>query len=105
MKPLSAGMPIEASVMMRNAAVSRGITLRRPPNSLMRRVWRRSDSMPTMRKSPPVLMPCASIWYTAPCTPWTFIAQMPSTTKPRWLTDEYATSFFMSGCTIATSAP
>src|SRR5205085_2939305 len=46
-----------------------------------------------------------SIWYTAPCTPCTFMAQIPSTTKPRWLTDEYATSFFMSGCTIATSAP
>ena len=30
---------------------------------------------------------------------------MPRTTKPMWLTDEYATSFFMSGCTIATSAP
>src|SRR4029079_12017791 len=39
------------------------------------------------------------------CVPWTFIAVMPSTTKPRWLTLEYATSFFMSGCTIATSAP
>ena len=33
------------------------------------------------------------------------IAAMPRTTKPRWLTLEYATSFFMSGCTIATSAP
>ncbi len=58
-----------------------------------------------MRKSPPVETPCASIWYTAPWTPLTFSAQMPSTTKPRWLTDEYATSFFMSGWTMATSAP
>ena len=54
--------PIEASVMIRNAAVSRGITLFRPPNSEMRRVCRRSDSIPTMRKSPPVETPCASIW-------------------------------------------
>ena len=48
--------------MMRNAAVSRGITLFRPPNSLMSRVWRRSESMPTTAKSPPVLTPWASIW-------------------------------------------
>ena len=51
MNPLSAGMPIDASVMIRNAAVSRGITFFRPPNSEMRRVCRRSDSMPTIRKS------------------------------------------------------
>ena len=31
--------------------------------------------------------------------------KIPSTTKPRWLTEEYATSFFMLGCTMATSAP
>ena len=29
---------------------------------------------------------------------------MPSITKPRWLTDEYAMSFFMSFCTSVTSA-
>ena len=61
-KPFSPGMPIEASVMMRNAAVNRGITCFSPPNSLISRVCRRSDSMPTARKSPPVLTPCASIW-------------------------------------------
>ena len=62
MKPFMPGRPTEASVMSRNAAVSRGITFLIPPNSLMRRVWRRSDIMPTSANSPPVLTPCASIW-------------------------------------------
>ena len=48
--------------MIRKAAVSRGITLFSPPNSLISRVWRRSDSMPTTANRPPVLMPWASIW-------------------------------------------
>ena len=30
---------------------------------------------------------------------------MPSVTKPMWLTEEYAISFFMSGWTRATIAP
>jgi hypothetical protein len=34
-----------------------------------------------------------------------FSAKMPSVQKPRWLTDEYATSFFMSFCISETSAP
>ena len=62
MKPFRPGSPIDASVMIMNAAVSRGMTAFSPPNSLIRRVCRRSESMPTMRKSPPVLTPCASIW-------------------------------------------
>ena len=103
--PFRLGRPIDDSVMIRNTAVRRGTTAFRPPYSAINRVWRRSDSMPTTRKSPPVLTPCAIIWYTAPCRPLALSAQMPRTTKPRWLTDEYATSFFMSGCTIATSAP
>src|ERR1700722_9559897 len=41
----------------------------------------------------------------APCTDCTDIAKMPRMTKPMWLTDEYATSFLKSGCTMATSAP
>ena len=48
--------------MIRKAATSFGITAFRPPNSAIRRVWRRSESMPTMRKSPPVLTPWLSIW-------------------------------------------
>ena len=62
MKPLRLGRPIEDSVMMRNTAVSRGTTALSPPYSEISRVWRRSDSIPTTRKSPPVLTPCAIIW-------------------------------------------
>ena len=32
------------------------------PYSAINRVWRRSDSMPTTRKRPPVLTPWFSIW-------------------------------------------
>src|SRR5579871_4518006 len=37
--------------------------------------------------------------------PAEFRAKMPSVQKPRWLTDEYATSFFQSFCIIEASAP
>ena len=67
-------------------------------------MWRRSYSMPTRKKSAPVEMPCAIITMMAPCTLATVPPQMPSITKPRWLTDEYAISFLRSGCTIDTSA-
>ena len=58
-------------------------------------------------------MPWATIWKTAPSTPhcqyWdrgpALHAANPSTTKPMWLTDEYASSFLKSVCPIATSAP
>jgi hypothetical protein len=105
MNPFKPGRPIDDSVMISITAVSRGIPVLSPPNSLIRRVCRRSESMPTMQNSAPVLTPCASIWYDAPWMPWMLAAAIPRVTKPMWLTDEYATSFFMSGCTIATSAP
>jgi hypothetical protein len=105
MKPFMPGRPIEASVINRKAATSLGMTALSPPYSAISRVCRRSESMPTIRNNPPVLTPCASIWNIAPCTPCVFMVAMPSTMMPMWLTDEYATSFFMSGCTIATSAP
>ena len=60
--PFRPGSPIDDSVMTKNAATSLGITCFRPPNSAMRRVCRRSDSMPTMRKSAPVETPWFSIW-------------------------------------------
>ena len=55
--------------------------------------------------SPPVEIPCASMTNMAPFSPAGVKLKIPSTTKPRWLTEEYAISFFMLGCTIATSAP
>ena len=86
--PFSPGNPIDESVTIRNTATSRGVILFKPPYSAISRVCRRSDSIPTMRKRPPVLTPWFSIWYTAPVTPCVFIAAIPSTTKPRWLTLE-----------------
>ena len=88
MNPFMPGKPIDDSVRISITAVSRGITVLRPPNSLIWRVCRRSDSMPTMQNRPPVVTPCASIWYDAPCTPCMFMAAMPRTTKPMWLTEE-----------------
>ena len=60
-KPFIPGNATEARVTSRNAATSFGVTLFSPPNSEIVRVCRRSESMPTMRKSPPVETPCASI--------------------------------------------
>ncbi len=65
-KPFSPGKPIDDSVMIRKAATSCGITFFKPPNSEMSRVCRRSESMPTIRNSPPVLTPWLSIWQTPP---------------------------------------
>ena len=62
MKPFRPGSAIDDSVISRNAATSRGITAFRPPNSEISRVCRRSDSMPTIMNSPPVLTPWLSIW-------------------------------------------
>ena len=61
--------------------------------------------MPTIKKSAPVEIPWLICWMMLPFSPFGFSANMPSITNPMWLTDEYATSFFMSGCIIATSAP
>ena len=61
--------------------------------------------IPTSKNKPPVESPWLIICSTEPVSPWWLSANMPSITKPRWLTEEYATSFFMSFCAIATSAP
>ena len=60
--PFSPGSAIDDSVTMRKAATSRGVTDLRPPNSEMSLVCRRSESMPTIMNSPPVLTPWFSIW-------------------------------------------
>ncbi len=82
-----------------------GTDLAMPPKSAIARVWRRSYNMPMMRNSAPVEMPWLTIWMSAPWTASASKANTPSTTKPRWLTDEYATSFLMSVCANATIAP
>jgi len=61
--------------------------------------------MPTIMNSAPVEMPWLIIWITPPWMPIWVAAKTPSMVKPRWLTEEYATSFFMSFCIIATRAP
>jgi len=55
--PFNPGSPIDDRVTIRNAATSLGMTRLRPPNWVMSRVCLRSDSIPTIRNSPPVLTP------------------------------------------------
>ena len=61
--------------------------------------------MPTSRKSPPVDSPWLIICSTEPDSPAGLRANIPSITNPRWDTEEYATSFFMSFWAMATRAP
>ncbi len=49
--------------------------------------------------------PWLSICSTAPTPPCVFSTKMPSVTKPICATDEYATSFLRSFCTVETAAP
>ena len=51
------------------------------------------------------MMPCATIWKTAPFSPCSVSVAMPSMTMPMCDTDEYATTYFRSVCAIALSAP
>ena len=50
-------------------------------------------------------MPWLICCSTEPLSPAGFKAKIPSVQKPRWLTEEYATSFFISFCMSETSAP
>ena len=86
-------------------AANTGIGRAIPPKSEIMRVWRRSYSIPTNRKSAPVESPWFTIWRMLPFNPMALRLNMPSITKPRWATDEYATSFLMSAWTMATSDP
>ena len=88
-----------------SVAASSGTTLAIPPKAATKRLCRRSYSMPTRKNSAPVEMPWLIITSRAPCTLCSVRAQMPSVTKPRCATDEYAMSFLKSGCTIATRPP
>ena len=60
--PFVPGSPTDESVTMTNTVAMSGTCLARPPYSEMSRVWRRSYSMPTRRKSAPVETPWFSIW-------------------------------------------
>ena len=49
-------------------------------------------------------MPWEIMTISPPWSPFTVRAKTPSTTKPMWATEVYATSFLASGCTAATQA-
>ena len=53
----------------------------------------------------PVEMPWLICWMIEPEMPAGLSAKIPSVQNPRWLTDEYATSFFQSFCIRQASAP
>ena len=57
------------------------------------------DSMTKIAPSMPCVASPRLSWFSH--TP----VNRPSVTNPMWLTEEYATSFFKSGCTSDTSAP
>ena len=60
---------------------------------------------PTSRNSAPVETPWFTIWITEPLRLWRVMAKMPSTMKPMWATDEYATRRLRSFCMGAQMAP
>ena len=103
--PFNIGSPmLEKTAIPKNAAWI-GIAFAVPPKSEISRVCRRSYRKPTSRNSAPVESPWFTIWSTPPTRPWTLKTKIPSTTRPMWATDEYATSRLTSLCTIATSEP
>ena len=55
--PFSPGRPMDDRVTIRKAAVKTGMIRAKPPKSWISRVWRRSYSIPTRRKSAPVDSP------------------------------------------------
>ena len=61
--------------------------------------------MPARMNSPPVLSPWASITMIVPSRPSGSIENTPSSTKPIWLTDEYAMIRLRFVCAVAISAP
>ena len=61
--------------------------------------------MPTNKKSAPVETPWFTICSTPPVRPSVLSAKIPITMKPRWATDEYATSRLRSRCMAAATAP
>ncbi len=71
-----------------NTPASTGAERCSPPSLAISRVWRRSEIMPTNRNRAPVEIPWLTIWITPPWRPWVVKANVPSTMKPRWATEE-----------------
>ena len=61
--------------------------------------------MPTRRNKAPVETPWLIICITPPLIASEVKANVPSTMKPRWATEEYATRRFRSFCMVAAMAP
>ena len=98
-KPLSPGRPTEAITKKTMKVAQIGIFAASPPSSRIERVWYRSYMKPIRKKRAPVERPWLIMYITEPVMPTELTANRPSMQKPRWLTDEYATSFLMSVCT------
>ena len=99
------GSPTAAITKKSPAPLRAGMVVHKPPIREISRVCIRCCSTPAIMNNPPVLMPWLTIWTIPPVIPCMLSAKMPSMTNPRWLTDEYATSFFTSFCFSETSAP
>ena len=61
--------------------------------------------MPTNKNNAPVDTPWLIIWIVLPDIDCVVKAKMPSTMKPIWATDEYATNRLRSICIVAAMAP
>ena len=71
----------------RNVPASTGTTFCRPPWSAIRALPVRAMRKPATRNSAPVESPWLSMYRLAPCTLTEVNAKMPSTMKPKWLTE------------------
>jgi hypothetical protein len=76
-----------------------------PLSSEMIRVCVRSSSMPTRRKSAPVVRAWLTMITSAPSSPMVVSVKIPSTRKPMCATDEYAMRRFRSRWRAATIDP
>jgi len=89
--PFSPGSPSDDSTTTRNTAEKAGTTRHRPPKSAMSREWRRSVDHAHHQEEGARRQAVVTIWMRAPTSPCWLSVKMPSITKPRWLTLEYAT--------------
>ena len=79
---------MDDSVITRKKVEYTGMGVASPPNSLISKVCRRSCSRPTSMNKAPVETPCARLMYIPPTSPAWVKLKKPSTTKPRWETEE-----------------
>ena len=78
---------MDASAVITKAVANQGATRPMPPKAAIRRVCRRSYSMPSRRNRAPVLMPWEIMTTSPPWRPFTVRAKTPRTTKPMCATE------------------